>query len=353
MGNQNGQEPPVMPVPMPAPLASASSRKLAPRKKIGFNAAGYECPRFNLESQRMLWLKNLRSAGSRAAANAIFNSPSSRDAYTTLAGPERILVSMYEMEIPGLPGELAGLRLIQLTDIHHGPWLPIEFVEAMVEKVNDLKPDIIALTGDYVINSHRYIQPVAEALGRLQPSIGSVAVLGNHDWWEGADQVRAAFRRQHIPFIDNSSRIVTPDRKLRRKGDRGLCLAGVGDPWGHKVDFDKALSAIPRAMPRIVLSHNPDCAEDPRLLAANHRIDLMLSGHTHGGQICFPRKLTPILPRMRRSRYARGLVQGPICPVFVSRGLGTAGFPFRMGADPEMAVFDLAVTEEGAGGQER
>jgi len=316
--------------------------------RTGVNAAGYSCPRFNLESRRMAWLKTIRSAGSRVAANAVLISDTWRLAYETAAGPERILISTYEMEIQGLHPSLNGLRVVQLTDIHHGPWLPIEFVDAIVEKANNLKPDIIALTGDYVVNSPRYIAPVTKSLMKLTPSIATLAVMGNHDWWEGGHALVDAFAANGIYVLDNNRVVMAPDRRFIDNASQGICFAGVGDPWADKVDFDAALSGIPEHMPCLMLSHNPDCAEDRHFLKSNYRVDLMLSGHTHGGQVCFPGNGQPVLPKIRKNKYARGLVIGPKCPVYICRGIGTAGVPLRLGADPEIAVFDLvAASREG------
>lgn len=322
------------------------SKKTAPYpsaglRRPGINDAGYLCPRFNLESRRLTWLKHLRSASSRAAASAILTSVKGRSAYENFAGPERILISTYEMEIADLHTGLNGLRIVQLTDIHHGPWLPVEFVHAVVERVNNLKPDIVALTGDYVVNSPRYITPVVEALARLKPAVATVGVLGNHDWWEGGQAIVEALKTHNVILLDNNRRFLTPDRELVSAPTAGLCLAGVGDAWADRVDFDAALADVPDGVPRIMLSHNPDCAEDRHFLQSGYRIDLMLSGHTHGGQVCFPGNGQPVLPKIRKNKYARGLVFGPRCPVFICRGIGTAGVPLRLGADPEIAVFDL------------
>lgn len=314
-----------------------------PAKRVGVNEAGYSCPRFNLESRKMAWLKTLRSAGSRAAATAVMTSNSWRIKYESVAGPERVLISSYQIELDGLHADLNGLRVVHLTDIHHGPWLPIEFVHAIVEKTNDLKPDIVALTGDYVVNSPRYVLPVAKALSQLTPTVATIGVMGNHDWWEGGQLVVDEFTNHGIHMLDNARRILTPDRQLLQDSDSGICLAGVGDAWTDTVDFDAALGSIPSHLPRLLLSHNPDCAEDANFLKSDHRVDLMLSGHTHGGQVCFPSNQQPILPKIRKNKYARGLVMGPRCPVYICRGIGTAGVPLRLGADPEIAVFDLVV----------
>ncbi|MGI8907728.1 MAG: metallophosphoesterase [Candidatus Sumerlaeaceae bacterium] len=314
------------------------------RRARGINSAGYRCPRFNLEDGRLAWLKSLRSAGSRVTALALTSVPRARGAYSDFV-PRRVLISRFEVPVLGLPAELDHLRVVQLSDIHHGPWLPIEVVQSIVEHTNKLHPDIVALTGDYVVNSPRYIDPVADALGHLRPRIGSLAVLGNHDWWEGAEEIRNALSNVGIPLIDNHRCFVTPERQLVEEATAGLCIAGVGDAWEDHVDFASAFAGVPDHMPRMVLSHNPDCAEDVHLLRDSHRIDLMLAGHTHGGQVCFPRKKTPMLPAMRKQKYGKGMVMGPSCPVFISRGIGTAGVPVRMGAPPEIAVFTLRVSK--------
>lgn len=256
--------------------------------------------------------------------------------------PERLLITRFHFPINGLAPDLEGLRIVQLSDIHHGPWLPIEVVREIVNHTNELQPDVVVLTGDYVVNSPRYIQPVAEALSELRPGIGTVGVLGNHDWWEGVENVRRAFASVEIPLVDNSRRFISNERQMVTEcPPEGLCIAGVGDAWEDEVDFDRALAGVPSHVPRIVLAHNPDCAEDLRLVKTRHRIDLMLSGHTHGGQVCFPRKRTPVLPGIRNNKYAKGLVNGPVCPVFTSQGIGTAGLPVRIAAPPEIAVFEL------------
>ncbi len=246
-----------------------------------------------------------------------------------------------------LPRSLDGLRLLQLTDIHHGPWIPIEHVRTIVETANALEADVILLTGDYVHRSAAYITPVVDALARLRARIGIVGVLGNHDWWEHGPHTQNEFARVGIPLIDNGRRFITPDRRLvDRPTDAGLCVAGVGDLYTDEQRFEDALGGLSPAMPRLLLSHNPDVAENRELLIPTHRVDLMLSGHTHGGQIYIPGLGTPIVPSEFGQRYAAGLVQGPACPVFISRGLGHSVLPLRVGVRPEMAVIELVRRED-------
>ena len=182
------------------------------------------------------------------------------------------------------------------------------------------------LTGDYIDQSAAYIKPVVEELARLQPRIATVAVLGNHDWWEDAPLMRREFARTNILLLDNSRRVLTTERRLEADGGDGLVLAGVGDLMEDKPDYDKALDGLPTRLPRLLLSHNPDVAEEPALLESGLRVDLIVSGHTHGSRIWLPGLGTPMIPSRYGQKYAQGLVQGPRCPVFISRGHDTTAW---------------------------
>lgn len=278
----------------------------------------------------------------RSGAGLLAAGASAGVAYSLVIEPRRIEVSRRTLRVPGLPRTLDGLRIAQVTDVHLGPWLSLDFVKEAVRLTNRLDPDLILLTGDYVHRSASYIDPVVDALAGLRARIGIAGVLGNHDWWEGAMPMRQAFARAGIPMIDNSRIFVSPERKIATDAGEGLCIAGVGDLWEDEVRVEDALGGLPEEMPRILLSHNPDVAEDPRLGAPRHRVDLMLSGHTHGGQVWIPGLGTPVVPSSHGQKYAQGLVEGPACPVFICRGVGMTVLPVRLGVPPEIAVIELA-----------
>jgi len=163
--------------------------------------------------------------------------------------------------------------------------------------------------------------------------------LGNHEHWEGARACRKEFDKIDIPLIDNDRLFLTPGGLRERPvTERSLCIAGVGDVWTDEVSFADALRGVPADMPRVVLSHNPDAAE---MNDARHRIDLMLSGHTHGGQVRLPVIGAPWRPSKYGSRYLGGKCRGPQCPVIVSRGIGLAGIPLRFRVPPELCVITL------------
>jgi predicted MPP superfamily phosphohydrolase len=277
----------------------------------------------------------------RSAALGVSGAGAAVFSYSFFFEPRRIGVSRRTFPVRGLAPELDGIRIVQLTDIHLGPWISLGYVNRALEIANGLEPDLILLTGDYVHRSPAYIAPAVDALKALRARIGIVAVLGNHDWWEGGALVREAFRGTEIPLIDNSRMFVTTERRLVRDASSGLCLAGVGDLWEDVVSFRRALAGVPDDVPRILLSHNPDAAEEKELLRGGYRIDLMLSGHTHGGQVRLPVLGTPIVPSRFGQKYAEGLVAGPACPVFVCRGIGMTVLPVRFAVPPEIAVIEL------------
>jgi predicted MPP superfamily phosphohydrolase len=261
--------------------------------------------------------------------------------YSLAVEPRWVEVTHHVFDLRGLPPPLIGLRAAQLTDIHHGPWLSQAYVRRVIDLVNDVAPDLVFLTGDYVHQSSRYIPAVVRELARLRPRVGTLAVLGNHEWLEDVALTRRELAGAGLLLIDNDRVILTPDRKLGRAGTAGLCIAGVGDLWEDTPDYQQALGGIPETMPRLLLSHNPDVAEEPALEASGLRVDLMVSGHTHGGQIRIPGLGTPILPSRYGQKYAQGVVEGPVCPVYVCRGIGMSVLPLRIGVRPELAVLEF------------
>ena len=262
-------------------------------------------------------------------------------AYSFLVETRRFQVTRRVFPVRGLPQSLDGLLVAQLTDLHHGPFMSLGWIREVIATTNELAPDLILLTGDYVHQSPQYIRPVTEALAALKANVGVLGVMGNHDWWEDGEETQRQWARVGLPLIDNTRMFVTRDRRLMSGAVDGLCVAGVGDLWEGGPDYDAALQGVPPSVPRLLLSHNPDVAEDRRFLASRHRVDLMLSGHTHGGQVRVPGFGTPMVPSRYGQKYASGLVQGPACPVFVSRGLGTAIMPLRFRVVPEIALIQL------------
>lgn len=256
--------------------------------------------------------------------------------YASLVAPQRLRLREERIALAGLPPSLEGLRIAHVSDTHYGPFVSLPFLEGVVEQVNGLEADLLVLTGDYVHRTPRAIPEGIALLGRMRARLGAVAVLGNHDHWEGADAVREALRRQGIALVENRCLYVGRDGLSGSPGE--LCIAGVGDLWDGVVDPRAALSSVPPETPRILLSHNPDVAE---MIPEGMRVDLMMSGHTHGGQIRLPILGAPGTPSRYGEKYLGGLCDGPRCPVLVSRGVGITGIPVRFGVPPEIGLVTL------------
>jgi uncharacterized protein len=223
-----------------------------------------------------------------------------------------------------------GLRIVHLTDIHHSLYTPLEDVERAVKMANHLKPDLIALTGDYVTFSPTYIWPVAQVLGRLQARLGVFAVLGNHDFQVDADEVARALEAHQIHMLRNSHFAL-------HSGHSRLWLVGVDDLWWDADDLEAGMRHIPARDPKILLCHNPVGVR----MAAEHHIDLVLSGHTHGGQV----RLPVVGALYTRSKLGKRFIAGwnrlDGTQIYVSRGIGKVLLPVRVGCPPEIACLNL------------
>lgn len=237
-------------------------------------------------------------------------------------------VSHPRIAVPGLPPEFEGFRLCQITDVHHGPYLSLERVHALVRLALSQSPDAYVITGDMCHRAEKYVPPVWAALARLKAPMGVWCVMGNHDHWDGIEASRRGARDAGILELRN---LGVP---LQGGGAR-IWLAGVGDLWEDVQDLPAALRDVPADEVAILLTHNPDYADEMH----DPRVKLMLAGHSHGGQVSLP-LLGPIAVPCKR-KYTRGLVQTEVSQIYVCRGLGMATVPFRMGSRPELAVIEL------------
>ncbi|MDE3181194.1 MAG: metallophosphoesterase [Acidobacteriota bacterium] len=244
-----------------------------------------------------------------------------------------------------LPSRYDGLRIVHLTDIHLGLYTPIEEVERVVDLANRLRPDVVALTGDYVTFSPTYILPVAQALGRLRAPLGAYAVLGNHDFRAGAEEVTRALRAHHIRVLRNAHFALrrqreAPNRAGKRvqpaKSRKALWLVGVDDAWEATPDLKAALRSIPPGDAKILLCHHPEGIEE----ASKRGIDLMLSGHTHGGQVRLP-LLRSLYRSIPGERFVDGWNQLGETQIYVSRGIGKVVVPLRVACRPEITCLSL------------
>jgi uncharacterized protein len=265
----------------------------------------------------------------RAIAATPLLALSATSAYASLVEPYNYAVRETDIFVRDLPGAFDGFRIAQITDVHHSRLVSIEEVRRVVDVTMRMKPDLIALTGDYTTSYRRYIEPCAEALGALYAPHGVWAVLGNHDHYTDALLTVRALKRHHINVLENANTIVS-------RGGETLQLAGVGDwTWGQ-ADWERSLYGIDRRRPTVMLSHQPVVLDLPEA----EGLSLILSGHTHGGQVSLPFIGTPV--RYGRDfKYVHGLYEKQGTQLYVSAGTGVIGLPVRFGVRPEISILKL------------
>lgn len=242
-----------------------------------------------------------------------------------------ILTNTYRIAVPELPEAFNGFRIVHLTDLHYGPLVPLSLIRHVVNRANQIPRDITVCTGDYVHerNATDQIDTVWPELARLEAPMGVFSILGNHDHW--ADTNRSDY------WLKQTGQDLRHKTACIERNGQRLWLAGTGDLWEDKKPLDPLLEAIPDTDCRIVLAHNPDTADTAFL----KRVDLMLCGHTHGGQVSIPFLGTPMLP-VKNKNYNSGLkTSARGVRIFISRGIGWAILPVRFNCMPEIAVLEL------------
>ena len=249
--------------------------------------------------------------------------------YSTLYEPSFYELTETDIFISDLPERFEGFRIAQISDVHHSRLVSQDEVRRVVATANAAKPDLIALTGDYTTAYRQYIEPCAEALGELHAPEGVWAVLGNHDHATDAQLTTRALQRRNINVLNNVN-------TLLRRGPDALHLAGVDDWTWNAQDWRRTLYGLDKKRPAVLLAHQPRSFDLPEAEA----FSLILSGHTHGGQIRFPVIGEPAR-LLKDLKYLRGHFQRGTTQLYVSRGTGVIGLPLRFGVRPEIAILKL------------
>lgn len=255
---------------------------------------------------------------------------SATSAYARLFEPYRYEVTETDIFLSDLPERFEGFRITQLTDLHHSRIVGIDEVRRTVDLANSTKPDLIALTGDYTTSYRRYIDPCAEALGSLNAPEGVWAVLGNHDHYTDPELTSRALEHNRIAVLNNANTSL-------RRGSDVLQLSGIDDWSWAGTNWPRAMHGLDQKRPTVLLSHQPRVLD----FAETEKIGLIISGHTHGGQIDLPLIGPPARFASAELKYPQGLFRRGDTQLYVSRGTGVIGLPLRLGVRPEIAVLRL------------
>lgn len=261
------------------------------------------------------------------------------------AGRNNLTTEQVTLSFPNLPQAFNNYKIVQISDLHTSFWVGRDYLEQVVEQVNAISKDLVVITGDIITGSVNdfwkrwlpsaggsYIGTAIEALSRLKDG-PKLAVLGNHDQWDGKEteqRLVSELERIDIQVLRNRAETIV-------RGDSSIYISGTDDYW-FTGDIDKSLRGVPPDEFRIVLTHSPDMLLE---LGKESRVDLTLCGHTHGGQIAIPCLSHHFVPIKNPARYLSGLVREPYGYTYVNRGIGTLVFPFRIGAPPEITSLKL------------
>ncbi len=261
------------------------------------------------------------------------------------AGRNNLTVEKHDLVFSNFPEAFDGLTIVQISDLHASFWVGRNYLNHVVDRINALPKDLFVITGDIITGAvndfwkrwlpnagGNYISMVIEVLSRLKEG-PKLAVLGNHDQWDGKEteqRLVGELESIGIRVLRNQSQSFT-------KNGEAIHIAGTDDVW-FSSDIHRALRDVPRDDFKIVLSHSPDIRTDIR---QEDKIDLLLCGHTHGGQVAIPYLSHHFIPIRNPKRYLAGLVKEHYGYTYVNRGIGTLVFPLRIAATPEITSIKL------------
>jgi predicted MPP superfamily phosphohydrolase len=247
--------------------------------------------------------------------------------------PSSLRLSRYD--IPVEAPLLRGLKIAVISDVHAGaPFIDGPKIDRVVDLANGAQPDLVLLTGDYVITHvlggrHMSIEEIVAHLRRLHAPLGVYAVIGNHDRWENAGRIALALGAAGIPVLENANTILP-------SGQGMVALAGIGDFYTQASDAETAVSGLPLGASTICFTHSPDVFPNlPRQCA------VAIAGHTHGGQVNLPVWGRLVVPSNYGQRYAAGLVREGGRSLFISSGIGTSIIPVRLRVPPEVSLLQF------------
>lgn len=235
-----------------------------------------------------------------------------------------------EVRIAGLPPAFDGYRVAHLSDLHIGGLTPESWGHAWAARANDLDADMAVITGDMVTSGVDFHEDIARVVGSLRARDGVVVSMGNHDYFGNGEPLIGYLRERGVKVLRNAGFTIA-------RGDEKLHLAAIDDTWTRRADLELALSERPEGVPCVLLAHDPEVF--PKAVAKG--VDLMLSGHTHGGQLAIPFLAKRYSLATLAHTYNLGIYSEGRSTLYVHPGLGTTGPPIRLGAAPAVTLLTL------------
>lgn len=261
--------------------------------------------------------------------------------YAHFIEPKLVKVSHIRIPIPKLPKAFEHFRIVQISDLHYGPTnRSVKFFQKCIATINHLKPDLVALTGDYVQWDTAHLRILTKMLARIKAASGSLAILGNHDYGVCHAGQPASDPVDHLEVIrefqNEGIRVLHNETAHIERENHLLNIVGIGDYWTSHFKPEQAFSGRKtEACATLLLCHNPDGMD----VLKDYPFELMLSGHTHGGQISFP-FLGPISVPIKNRKHRRGLHRIGSKWLYTNRGLGYI-FKARLLSRPEITCLEL------------
>lgn len=275
------------------------------------------------------WFRNLQRRANHRFSRQVYSRITGLHRIYDAILRRRLTVSEGEIGIRDLPAGFDGLRILLISDVHCGPFISPAVLAETFRRLMAQEPDLILLAGDLATTRAEELTACLPAFGELRADLGVYTVLGNHDHYTG-DPERLCREMEGAGIVPLQNRHTL----LHRNGGR-LVLAGIDDFAFGRPDLEAALAGKPERTPVLLVSHNPDVF----FQAARRQVDLVLSGHTHGGQVRCPG--LPVLVRMSRFRLDEGRYEAAGSELVVSRGLGAVGIPIRFACPPEGVLLVL------------
>jgi predicted MPP superfamily phosphohydrolase len=251
--------------------------------------------------------------------------------------PQHVVAEDVTFHLERLPPAFDGFKITQLSDIHYGFTIGEHYLHRAIEISNEFMPDLVVVTGDFVnaptIGSKKHkaamahdADPCGKELSKLRSRLGTLACMGNHDAYTNTATVMKLLEKWNIPTLHNRSVSV-------ENGADRLWISGVGDVLHGHAQLDVAVSGLPPDEVVILLAHEPDYADG--VATYPHRIDVQLSGHSHGGQVRLPFIGATVLPPLAK-KYPQGWRKIGDLQLYTNRGLGTTQLPVRFLCPPEV-----------------